>query len=599
MSGILFTNPRFTPVNNAGTPRAGAVLYFYQAGTSTLANVYTTSDLSTPHTSPVEADAAGVFPAIYLDPSAGYDYKAICKTSATGSQVWSEDNIPATSTFRHPRTSAEIAAGVTPTDYSYEPGDVRRYGATGDGTTDDTTAIQAALDQLESDGANVVFEPKTYNLGSRSGGVTVLTLASATGGVIHGNGAVLKVTTTDTSAPVILKIQDCSHLSVYGLRGNDPGYAQATQSGAVLFDICATAATDEDIGHMRFVGCQLNQGVLFARVRGDVAGQSSTNQTNRIRDLTFDSCSVKASFYCLNFQNHGDDVVIEDFSAEDVHRTYFAYGVVGHRGAVHIKNPRGGYAQVLIKAYDRSTENIRLRAYFETSASGYECATLEFQNDTQDESIRDIELDLNCRNAVATADPVTFRAYDNADPIGTRTTTDNIWDNIRITGDWTGFLTPITFTTRPNTKGRLILSESLVKSLPVTFNHSGFILITDPLTEIHCVNGDLTANSITIPLSRYDGAAFAIKCRVYAQDNLTNVASAAISVSEDLLLAYNSAGGNVGILTNTNLLTATNGTASAISYSESGENIVVAFTAYSNANAFARVIVEHLKGFPG
>src|SRR3989304_4233140 len=28
-----------------------------------------------------------------------------------------------------PRTAAEIAAGVTPVNYYYEPGDVRRYGA--------------------------------------------------------------------------------------------------------------------------------------------------------------------------------------------------------------------------------------------------------------------------------------------------------------------------------------------------------------------------------------------------------------------------------------------------------------------------------------
>lgn len=44
------------------------------------------------------------------------------------------------------RTAAEIAAGVTPTNYAYLPGDVRRYGAVsgGSGATN-RTAIQAAL----------------------------------------------------------------------------------------------------------------------------------------------------------------------------------------------------------------------------------------------------------------------------------------------------------------------------------------------------------------------------------------------------------------------------------------------------------------------
>lgn len=42
------------------------------------------------------------------------------------------------------RTAAEIAAGVTPTNFSYAPGDVRRYGATGNGSADDSAAFANA-----------------------------------------------------------------------------------------------------------------------------------------------------------------------------------------------------------------------------------------------------------------------------------------------------------------------------------------------------------------------------------------------------------------------------------------------------------------------
>ena len=42
-------------------------------------------------------------------------------------------------------TDAERAARVTPVDYGYPPGHVFRYGVTGDGTTDDSAAMQAAL----------------------------------------------------------------------------------------------------------------------------------------------------------------------------------------------------------------------------------------------------------------------------------------------------------------------------------------------------------------------------------------------------------------------------------------------------------------------
>lgn len=43
------------------------------------------------------------------------------------------------------QTAAEVAAGVTPTDYAYVPGNVKRYGAVGDGVADDTTALLNAI----------------------------------------------------------------------------------------------------------------------------------------------------------------------------------------------------------------------------------------------------------------------------------------------------------------------------------------------------------------------------------------------------------------------------------------------------------------------
>lgn len=57
------------------------------------------------------------------------------------------------------RTAAEIAASVTPTNYHYAPGDVRRYGAALDGTTDDTTAVQRAHDQGDQAGGARPFLP--------------------------------------------------------------------------------------------------------------------------------------------------------------------------------------------------------------------------------------------------------------------------------------------------------------------------------------------------------------------------------------------------------------------------------------------------------
>lgn len=77
-------------------------------------------------------------------------------------------------------TSEESLAGITPTDYSYPPGDVRRYGAVGDGITDDTLALQAALDS----GSPIILQPATYLITS---GLSW----NRSYGVIYANSAVI------------------------------------------------------------------------------------------------------------------------------------------------------------------------------------------------------------------------------------------------------------------------------------------------------------------------------------------------------------------------------------------------------------------------
>lgn len=59
-----------------------------------------------------------------------------------------------------PQTTAESAAGVTPTNYFYDVGDVRRYGAVGDNSTDCTAAFQAAIDVASQGTGAFVFVPQ-------------------------------------------------------------------------------------------------------------------------------------------------------------------------------------------------------------------------------------------------------------------------------------------------------------------------------------------------------------------------------------------------------------------------------------------------------
>ncbi len=142
MASILFASPRSREFSSAGTVLSGAKLYFYVTGTTTPAATYQNAGMTVAHSSPILADTGGLFPAIWLDQAITYD--ATLKTAA-GATVWSVTAYKETVTTYYPITAAEIAASVTPTDYSYPPGDVRRYGAIGDGVTDDRAAIQNAI----------------------------------------------------------------------------------------------------------------------------------------------------------------------------------------------------------------------------------------------------------------------------------------------------------------------------------------------------------------------------------------------------------------------------------------------------------------------
>lgn len=135
-----------------GELQPGWKVYFYLTGTSTPTPVYTTSALSTTHTQPVEADSAGVLPLIYLDPTIVYKTRVFDENDVEQTDFNADpvndallsSAVIATTLDSLKRTAEEIAAGVTPSNYAYQPGDLRRYGAVGDGVTDDSQAFASA-----------------------------------------------------------------------------------------------------------------------------------------------------------------------------------------------------------------------------------------------------------------------------------------------------------------------------------------------------------------------------------------------------------------------------------------------------------------------
>lgn len=129
------------------------------------------------------------------------------------------------------RTAAEIAAGITPNNYAYAPLDVRRYGAKGDGVTDDRAAIKTAWTVAkQAGGGTIAFIPGATHLVSSldpdsplsfpnqnsDGSVTsqnyqtVFHFLSGSNIVFDFNGSIIK--TSITGGGVLMAFDGCSNI---------------------------------------------------------------------------------------------------------------------------------------------------------------------------------------------------------------------------------------------------------------------------------------------------------------------------------------------------------------------------------------------------
>lgn len=182
MTTQLSPSPVFRATDGNGAPLYLGQLATYAAGTTTPQVTYKDFTQTATNTNPVILNARGEAN-VWLDTTKSYKFVL---SDQFGNIIYTVDNIsgslnPASSiipaadnlyTLGSPsfswanvyvgvnhapvldtasgnigyyaRTAAETTAGVTPSNFSYPPYDVRRYGAVGDGVTDDTAAFNRA-----------------------------------------------------------------------------------------------------------------------------------------------------------------------------------------------------------------------------------------------------------------------------------------------------------------------------------------------------------------------------------------------------------------------------------------------------------------------
>jgi len=169
-----------------GTPLSGGLLYSYLAGTTTAAATFTSSTGLSAHSNPIVLDAGGRVPEeIWL--TANTIYKFVLE-DANNVLIGSWDNIPGISDadalaanlantsnialgdalvgFKQTNASGVLpgAVGKTLNNKLQDLVSVKDFGATGNGTTDDTAAIQAAINLACTNGGNVYLPSGTYKI---------------------------------------------------------------------------------------------------------------------------------------------------------------------------------------------------------------------------------------------------------------------------------------------------------------------------------------------------------------------------------------------------------------------------------------------------
>lgn len=171
-----------------GDPLSGGKLYTYAAGTTTPAVTYSTNAGApgTENANPIILDSAGRPPAqIWLVNATSYKFVL---TTATDVPVWTKDNVPgifadqtivASSIEYDPPFSGALTSGYTIEDKLAQVVSVKDFGALGDGTTDDTTAFQAAVNS----GASAVYVPGVSSYYKITNDITV-----PDGVMVYGDG---------------------------------------------------------------------------------------------------------------------------------------------------------------------------------------------------------------------------------------------------------------------------------------------------------------------------------------------------------------------------------------------------------------------------
>lgn len=315
--------------DNNGVPLAGGLIYTYFAGTTTPEATYTSSTGVTAHANPIVLDAAGRIATGEVWLTTGVDYKFLVKTSANV-QIGFYDNIPSINDFtaanaaiyaafasttnvalgdalvgfKQSNSSGVLTSAVGRTVHQklQESVSVKDFGATGDGTTDDTGAIQAAITAVTASNGSVYVPTGTYN-------ITSLTITSSITLYGDGLGSILRTTSATADAIYIDGV------------GNDPG--------CVLEYLYINSTVTRTAGYM--IKSNSSQGTKIRNCRIDNGYNGIGVTGNVVQGVYIQNCVI----YATNVAGSAIDVTAQVLTQGIVGSVFSDLWISGTSSLVH------------------------------------------------------------------------------------------------------------------------------------------------------------------------------------------------------------------------------------------------------------------------
>lgn len=298
--------------DNNGNPLAGGKIYTYLAGTTTNAATYTSSSGSIAHSNPIVLDGAGRVPSGEIWLTNGIAYKFVVEDAASN-LIGTYDNLNtgADDACEIPYDPPVVQAVTTVVcNKLAEIISVKDYGAVGDGTTDDSAAIQNAIDDVL--GRVLFFPAGTYLIESP---ITAISLSNFAIVGQDKSAVTIKCDGTTPFASIPLDFQSCTNFSISGITFDQNNNASLTATFPLIRYVSSDQAAFQNnkiINHT-FIGLAVDSCTNFYIKQNYIRKTAQANTINYNINVS-SSVSVSEFGYVQNnyVENSGIGAVGSD-----------------------------------------------------------------------------------------------------------------------------------------------------------------------------------------------------------------------------------------------------------------------------------------------